>query len=98
MFVSAEPEALATAAGSLTALGATMAGSNAAAAPSTITVMPAASDEVSALTALQFSTHGGMYQAVGAVAQVVHEMFAATMATSGASYAATEAANVIANS
>lgn len=58
--------------------------------------MPAAADEVSALTAAQFVAHGQLYQAVSAQAAAIHEMFVNTLATSAASYAATEAANAIA--
>ena len=96
-FVTAEPGALDATAGELTGLGTTMSSSSAAAAPATTGVMPAAADEVSALTALQFSTHGGMYQAVSAVSDVIHGLFTATMASSGASYDAAEAANIIAS-
>ncbi len=66
-----------------------------AAAPPT-GVVPAASDEESALTAAQFATHAQMYQAVSAQAAAIHEMFVNTLATSAGSYAATEAANAIA--
>jgi hypothetical protein len=94
-FVTTEPAALSATAGELTGLGSAMAASSAAAAPMTTSVMPAAADEVSALTAAQFSTHGGVYQAAAAVADVIHSLFTSTMATSGTSYEAAEAANVI---
>ena len=66
---------------------------NAAAAAPTTGVVPAAADEVSALTAAQFAAHAQMYQAVSAQAAAIHEMFVNTLATSSGSYAATEAAN-----
>jgi hypothetical protein len=97
MFVSTEPEALAATAAALNGLGTTMASSNAAMAPSTTAVAPAGADEVSALTALQFGAHGGMYQAVGAMADMVHAMFTATMGVSAGSYEATEVTNTIAS-
>jgi hypothetical protein len=48
------------------------------------------------LTAAQFVLHAQMYQAISAQAAVVHQLFATTLGTSAASYAATEAANAIA--
>ena len=71
---------------------------NAAAAGPTTGVVPAAADEVSALTAAQFTAHAQMYQAVSAQAGAVHDMFVTTLAASASSYAATEAANTIAAS
>ena len=65
---------------------------NAAAAAPTTGVVPAAADEVSALTAAQFVAHAQMYQAVSAQAHAIHEMFVNTLGTSARSYAATEAA------
>ena len=59
-------------------------------------VVPAAADEVSALTAAQFAAHAQMYQAVSAQAAAIHEMFVNTLATSSGSYAATEVANAAA--
>ncbi|MGH7732929.1 MAG: PE family protein, partial [Gemmatimonadales bacterium] len=61
-------------------------------------VVPAAADEVSALTAAQFAAHAQMYQAVGAQAAAMHEMFVNVLAASAGSYAATEAANAVATS
>ena len=46
---------------------------NAAAAAPTTGVVPAAADEVSALTATQFAAHAQMYQAVSAQATTIHE-------------------------
>jgi PE family len=92
-FVIAQPEALATAAGHLNAAGSIMAAQNTAAAAVTTGVFPAAADEVSALTATQFSAHGAMYQAVSAQATAIHEMFVEMLRSSGVSYAATEAIN-----
>jgi hypothetical protein len=59
-------------------------------------VVPAAADEVSALTATQFAMHAQMYQAVSAQAAAIHDMFVSTLGTSAGSYAATEAANAVA--
>ena len=95
-FVTTQPEALSTAAGNLTGIGSAVAAQNAAAAAPTTGVVPAAADEVSALTAAQFAAHAQMYQAVSAQAAAIHEMFANTLGTSAGSYAATEAANAVA--
>ncbi|OBA61853.1 PE family protein [Mycobacterium sp. 1100029.7] len=95
-FVTAHPEMLAAAAGDLQGIGASMSGQNAAAAAPTTGVVPAAGDEVSALTAAQFAAHAQMYQAISAQAAAIHEMFVSTLAASADSYAATEAANAAA--
>lgn len=95
-FVSTQPEALTAAAGSLQGIGSAMSAQNAAVAAPTTGVVPAAADEVSALTAAQFAAHAQMYKAVSAHAAVIHEMFVNTLGTSAGSYAATEAANAIA--
>ena len=96
MFVTTQPEALSTAAGNLSAIGSAVSSQNAAAAGPTTGIVPAAADEVSALTAAQFVAHAHMYQAVSAQAAAIHEMFVNTLGNSAGSYAATEAANAIA--
>jgi hypothetical protein len=95
-FVTTQPEELTAAAGTLAGLGSGMAAGNAAAAAPTTGVVPAAADEVSALTAAQFATHGELYQAISAQAAAIHEMFVNTLGVSAASYAAAEAANAAA--
>jgi hypothetical protein len=95
-FVSTQPEALTAAAGTLQGIGSSVSGQNAAAAAPTTGVVPAAADEVSALTAAQFAAHAQLYQAVSAQAAAIHEMFVTTLSTSASSYAATEAANAVA--
>ncbi|WP_068188405.1 PE family protein [Mycobacterium sp. UM_CSW] len=95
-FVTTQPEALAAAAADLQSLTVALSAQNAAAAAPTTGVVPAAADEVSVLTATQFAAHGAMYQAVGAQAQPIHQLFASTLASSSGAYAATEAANAVA--
>jgi hypothetical protein len=97
-FVTTHPEMLAAAAGQLQEIGAAMNGQNAAAATPTLGVVPAAADEVSALTATQFSAHAAAYQNVSAQAVAIHEMFVRVLGASAGSYATTEAANAIAAS
>jgi hypothetical protein len=69
---------------------------NAAAAGPTTELSPAAADDVSALTAAAFASHGVLYQEISAQAATIHQLFVATLETSAGSYAATEAANVVA--
>src|SRR6202046_5364747 len=95
-YVTTRPEEWTTAAGALRGIGSAMTAGNAAAAGPTTGVVPAAADEVSALTAAQFAAHAQMYQAVSAQAAAIHELFVNTLATSGGSYAVTEAANAAA--
>jgi hypothetical protein len=95
-FVTTQPEALSAAATSLAGIGTTMSAQNTAVAAPTTGVIPAAADEVSALTATQFAVHAQMYQAVSAQAEAIHQLFVSTLGTSATSYAATEAANAIA--
>ncbi len=95
-FVMTQPDSLAAAARELHGVGSAMAAHNAAAATPTTGVVPAAADEVSALTAAQFAMHAQMYQRVSAQAAAVDEVFTTTLAVSADSYAATEAANAIA--
>ncbi|OBH21176.1 PE family protein [Mycolicibacter sinensis] len=96
-FVTTQPEALAFAAGNLQNVGSAMTAENAAAAAPTTGVVPAAADEVSALTAAQFAAHAEMYQAVSAQAAAIHEMLVHTLGISADSYALTEAANAAAS-
>jgi len=95
-FVTTQPEQLAAAAGELAGIGSQMTAQNVAVAAPTTGVVPAAADEVSALTAAQFAAHAQMYQAVSAQAAAIHEMFVNTLGTSAGSYAVTEAANAAA--
>ena len=95
-FVTTQPELLGTAAGTLQGIGSEMTAGNTAAAAPTTGVIPAAADEVSALTAAQFAAHAQMYQAVSAQAAAIHEMFVNTLNVSAGSYAATVAANAAA--
>ncbi|MEI7715042.1 MAG: PE family protein [Mycobacterium sp.] len=92
-FVTAQPEALAYAAGQLHTLGSAMATESAAVAHPTTGVIPAAGDEVSALQATIFAAYGTLYQSVNAQATAIHELFVHTLGASAASYVATESAN-----
>src|ERR1700739_474769 len=95
-FVTTQPGLLAEAAGNLTGIGSAMDAENSAAAAPTTGVIPAAADEVSALTAAQVGAHGQLYRVMSAQAAAIHDMFVSTLLTSAESYAATEAANAVA--
>jgi hypothetical protein len=97
-FVTTQPEMLAAAVGRLESIGSAMSVQNAAAAAPISGVVPAAADEVSALTAARFALHAQMYHAVSAQAAAIHQMFATTLGASAGSYAATEAANALVTS
>ena len=92
-FVTTQPEALEASASTLQGIGCAVGTVSTAAAGPTTAIVPAAADEVSALTAMQFAAHGQLYQAVSAQAAAIHEMFVDVMRVSAGSYAATEAAN-----
>jgi PE family len=92
-FITTQPEAVTAAAGQLAAIGSAMAASNSAVAQPTTGLVPAAADEVSALTAAAFTAHGVLYQEVSAQATAMHQLFVSTLRAAAGSYAATEAAN-----
>jgi len=92
-FVTAQPEILTAAAGSLSGIGDAMTtGIVAAAAPTTGVVAPA-SDIVSAMTAAQFSAHAQLFQQASAQAAAVHQQIVATLGSNANAYAFTEAVN-----
>jgi PE family len=95
-FVSIVPELLSTAAVNLQSVGVRLQAQNTAAAMPTTGLIPAASDEVSALTAMQFAAHAYAYQTVSAQASAIHQMFVTMLAAGADSYATTEAANAVA--
>jgi PE family len=95
-YVTAVPAILASAAGDLQNIGSAVAAGNMAAAAPTTGVVPAAADEVSALTAAHFAAQGVLYQELSAQATAIHELFVTTLGASAGSYAAAEAANAAA--
>ncbi len=95
-FVVADPNALASASGSMLNIGFGMASSSSAAAAPTTGVVPAAVDPVSGLTAARFAAHGSLFQAISAQAALIHDQLVATLGNNAAGYAATEAANNLA--
>lgn len=94
--VIARPEIVAAVAGDLYSINAAACAGNEAAAGPTTSVVPAASDLVSLLTAAKFAAHAHLYQTISAQAAAVQEHLATTLAVSAGSYADTEAANAVA--
>jgi PE family protein len=95
-FVTTQPELLIATANQLQGIGSTITAQNAAAATPTLGIVPAAADEVSALTATQFAAHAALYQEVSAQAAAINDLFVQVLHASGTSYGSTEAANAIA--
>lgn len=92
-FLTTQPELLLAAAGQLQAIGAAVTAANSMAAFAITGVIPAAADEVSAMTAAAFAGYGQQYQALSAEASMIHEQFVSALRLSADSYAGTEAAN-----
>lgn len=95
-FVTTQPEAMTSTAAELQSIGSVVEAGNMAAAAPTTGVVPAAADEVSALTAAQFAAQAALYQELSAQAAAIHQQFVSVLGTSAGSYAATEAANAAA--
>jgi hypothetical protein len=95
-FVETTPGLLTAAAGSLSDIGASLSAQNVAVAEPTTEVTAPAADQVSALVATQFVTHGLAYQTVASMATQIHQAFVSALASGGASYAVAEAANAAA--
>ncbi|MGB9226124.1 PE family protein, partial [Mycobacterium sp.] len=91
-FVIAAPEKIASAASDLSGIRSMIAAADAAAANSTITVIAAAGDEVSAAIASLFSSHGQAYQSISAQAAAFNRQFVQALHGAGFSYADAEAA------
>ncbi|OBG99635.1 MULTISPECIES: PE-PPE domain-containing protein [unclassified Mycobacterium] len=86
-----QPQIVATAAADASAIGSALNEAKAAAAGPTTSVVAAAQDEVSAVTAQLFGTYGQEYQALLRQASAFHEQFVAALAAAGGAYAQAEA-------
>jgi hypothetical protein len=95
-YVTAHPAVMHAAAEDLAGIGAAMSAANSGAAGPTTGVVPAAADQVSALTAAQFARHAGHYQAAATAAVAMHSLLVSTLQANATSYELTEAANSIA--
>jgi hypothetical protein len=90
----AAPEVLAAASTDLSGIGEAIRKATASAAPSTMGIVAAAADEVSAAIASVFGAHGSAYQALGAQTAVFQEQFVQALTAGAGSYASAEAASV----
>lgn len=87
----AAPDALDTAASSITRIGSTLSAANAATAVPTTRVLAAAADDVSARIAALFSEHGLWYQQLINQASAFHDKFVGALTAGANAYAAAEA-------
>ena len=92
-FLTAIPEELLAVSAQLAAITTSLTAQNAGAAEPTTTIIPAASDPVSAQQAGIFAAYGAMYQQIAAEAQTIQEQYASTLGLSSGTYSSTEAAN-----
>ena len=91
--LTAVPQAISAAATDVAAVGSTVDAAHTAAAASTVAVVPAAADEVSAGIANLFSGFAKEYQALAGQAAAFQQQFVQHLHASAGSYTATEAAN-----
>ncbi len=95
-YVLTQPQAMATAAADVAAIGTTVNEATAAAAGRTTGVVAAAADEVSTAVATLFGAYAQEWQGLIARAAVFHREFAQTLAAAGNAYADAEAASLAA--
>lgn len=95
-FVITDPDAMATAAEELQGIGASLQATNAAAAGPTTSVLPPATDSVSARAAALLGAQAQQYQTLSAQAELFHNQFVQTLITAKNAYAETEASNAAA--
>lgn len=91
--VTVSPDLIASAASDVSAIGSTLSAAHLAAAAPTLSLQPAAADEVSASIAHLFSGFGQDYQKLAGQADAFHEQFVQRLAASADAYARAEAAN-----
>lgn len=97
-FVNIVPEILGAAVHDMRTVGSAVSACNAPAPQPTSGLIPAAAQEVSALTAAQRVAHAQTYDALSTQAAASHQEFVTAFAASAVSDAATEAANAVAAS
>jgi hypothetical protein len=92
-YVMVAPEVTAAAATDLATIGSNLGAAHMVAEASTVALLPAAADEVSASIAHLFSRHAEDYQAMAGKAAAFHEQFAQHLTAAANSYAGAEAVN-----
>ena|ERR1700761_7493198 len=93
-YVMATPEIIAATAADLQAVGSTLDEAHRAATPTTLAVIPAAADEVSAGIGRLFSQYGREFQALAGKAAAFQQQFVHNLLAGGAAYASAEDAIV----
>jgi len=93
-FVIAAPEMMTSAAADLAAIGSNVSAAHAAAAAPTLSVLPAAADEVSAGVAHLYSRYADDFHTLAGRAAAFQEQFAQHLTAGAHSYASAEAVNV----
>ncbi|MGA9358920.1 MAG: PE family protein [Mycobacterium sp.] len=93
-YVIASPEMMTAAATDLATIGSDLSTAHAAAAVSTVALVPAAADEVSAGIAHLFSRYAEDFQGLAGKAAASHEQFVQHLTAGAHSYASAEAINV----
>jgi hypothetical protein len=88
------PELMAGGATDLAAIGSTLDAAHLAVAPATVTVPPAAANEVLTAVAQVFSQCAQEYYAVAGQAASFHDQFVQTLSAGATSYASAEATNI----
>jgi hypothetical protein len=92
-YVIADPQMMTSAATDLATIGSDLTAAHLAAATPTVSLIPAAADEVSAAVTHLFSQHAANYQAVAAQAAAFQQQFVQHLHAGAFSYASTEAAS-----
>lgn len=92
-YVVTAPHLLELAATDFGAIASAVDAARAAAAPRTLTLLPAAADEVSASVARLFAQHADEYQKVAGQAAAFHSQFVQQLTVSACAYTSAESAN-----
>jgi PE family len=92
-FLIAPPEMMTAAASDLATIGSALDAAHTGAAVSTVAVVPAAADEVSASIAHLFSGYGREYQKLAGQAAAFQDQFVQNLKAGAVSYASADAAN-----
>ncbi|MCV7078446.1 PE family protein, partial [Mycobacterium szulgai] len=93
-FVAMTPAMVSAAAQDLGGIGTAINHANAAAASSTVGMLAAGADEVSAAIAALFAAHGSAYQTLSSKLATFHNQFVQALDAGAGSYVAAEAANI----
>src|SRR5271154_3509693 len=96
-YLITQPDLMASAAADLEDIRSAIGAASSAAAGRMTTVVAAARDEVSTVTAAVFNSYGAEYQAVVTQASSFHDDFVQLLTSSGLAYAETEIANAAAS-